>query len=85
MLLPAMTPPCLAVGTLRESGAADSFALALGAVALHLAAMLCTTGALASGLRRGVARLPAARRDILLHHAGTAVCLLLGVALLAPG
>ncbi|HKX42734.1 MAG TPA: hypothetical protein VJO99_16380 [Burkholderiaceae bacterium] len=57
MLVPAFVPLCLADGPVREITASGSLALALAAVGLHTAAMLVTTGIVATGVCRGIALL----------------------------
>lgn len=56
MLVPALAPLCMSDTPAREITASGSLALALAAVALHLAAMLVTTGAIAAGVCGGAAR-----------------------------
>jgi hypothetical protein len=51
MLVPALMPFCASDMPAREITASGSMLLALGAVALHLAAMLATTAAMAAGAR----------------------------------
>lgn len=53
MLVPALVPLCVSGLPAREITASGSMALALAAVALHLAAMLATTAAMAALARRG--------------------------------
>ncbi|MDM4769210.1 hypothetical protein [Solimonas sp. SE-A11] len=55
MLTPALAPMCLAGGSARLPGPP---LLPLMGLALHLAAMLLTTGLVASGIHRGLARHP---------------------------
>lgn len=55
MLVPALVPLCLADNPAREITASGSLLLALAAVSLHTAAMLVTTGAIATGVCRGAA------------------------------
>lgn len=55
MLVPALVPICMADNPAREITASGSMVLALGAVAVHMAAMLLTTGVLATAACRGVA------------------------------
>jgi hypothetical protein len=82
MLVPALMPLCLADNPAREITASGSLVLALAAVAVHTAAMLVTTGAVASGVCRGVARHPrllsatAARRTWTTAQAVTGVLLI---------
>lgn len=47
MLVPALVPLCMGDAAVREITASGSVALALAAVALHMAAMLAVTGGLA--------------------------------------
>ncbi len=60
MLVPALIPLCVTGSPAREITASGSMLLALAAVAVHMAAMLAVTGAIAAGARRGWAAL---RRD----------------------
>jgi len=53
MLVPALIPLCLSGSPAREITASGSLALALAAVALHLAALLGVAGAMAALARRG--------------------------------
>jgi hypothetical protein len=55
MLVPALIPLCVSGSPAREITASGSMLLALAAVALHLAAMLAVTGALALATSRGLA------------------------------
>jgi len=55
MLLPALMPLCLGDAPAREITASGSVVLGLGAVGLHLGAMLVATAAMASGSRYLVA------------------------------
>lgn len=55
MLVPALVPLCLADSPAREITASGSLVLALTAVGVHTAAMLVTTGVIATGVCRGVA------------------------------
>jgi hypothetical protein len=50
MLVPALVPLCLSASPARELTASGSLLLALAAVAVHMAAMLAVTAAVASGL-----------------------------------
>jgi hypothetical protein len=56
MLVPALVPLCLANSPAREITATGSLVLALAAVAVHMAAMLATTGVVAAGACRVVTR-----------------------------
>ena len=58
MLVPALVPLCLAGDPAREITASGSMVLALAAVAVHTVAMLATTGVIATGVCRGLARHP---------------------------
>lgn len=59
MLVPALVPLCLSDSPARAITASGSLPLTLAAVGVHLAAMLLTTGLIAAGICRGIARLPA--------------------------
>jgi hypothetical protein len=54
MLVPALLPICTGGGSARQITASGSLLLALAAVAVHGAAMLAVTGAVATGVCRGV-------------------------------
>lgn len=58
MLVPALVPLCLTNDPAREITASGSWVLALGAVGVHMAAMLAATGIVATGVCRGMARCP---------------------------
>lgn len=58
MLVPALLPLCMSDNPARAITASGSVILAVAAVGLHLAAMLVMTGAIASGVCRGVSRFP---------------------------
>jgi hypothetical protein len=58
MLVPALASLCLADNPAREITASGSLVLALAAVGVHTTAMLATTGVIATGVCRGVARHP---------------------------
>lgn len=53
MLVPALMPLCIGDASVREITASGSLLLALCAVAVHMAAMLAVTGAMAAGARSG--------------------------------
>jgi len=55
MLVPAFMPLCLAGDPARTITASGSLGLSLAAVLVHTAAMLATTGLVATGVCRGVA------------------------------
>jgi hypothetical protein len=83
MLVPALVPLCMSDSPARAITASGSMALALLAVGVHLAAMLVTTGAIATGVCRGVAmhsRLPS---DAALRDAWTVVLAVTGLLVLA--
>jgi hypothetical protein len=54
MLVPALIPICLGNASARQISASGSLLLALAAVGVHSAAMLAVTGAMATGVCRGV-------------------------------
>ena len=54
MLVPALLPICTGGAPARQITASGSLLLALAAVAVHGAAMLAVTGAVATGVCRGV-------------------------------
>jgi len=83
MLLPALAPMCIAGGAARGPALSGSLALALPAVILHLTAMLLTTGLIASGMCRGLARCPGLRRARVLRRAWPPALLVAGVLLMA--
>jgi hypothetical protein len=66
----------------REITASGSLVLAMAAVGVHLAAMLVTTGAVATGVCRGVAMHPRLLSGITLRHAWTATLAVTGVLLM---
>ncbi len=83
MLVPALASMCIADSPAREITASGSMVMAMAAVAVHTAAMLVTTGAVASGVCRGVAthhRLLSAKAT---RQAGTAALAVTGVLLMA--
>jgi hypothetical protein len=59
MLVPALVPLCLSASPAREITASGSLMLALAAVAVHMAAMLAVTAALAGVGSRGISILNA--------------------------
>ena len=83
MLVPALVPLCLADGPAREITASGSLALALAAVGVHTAAMLVTTGVIATGVCRGVAVHRRWLSGAALRHAWTAAQAATGVLLMA--
>lgn len=58
MLVPALMPLCMADSPAREITASGSLLLALAAVGVHTAAVLATTGVIATGVCRGLAKHP---------------------------
>lgn len=62
MLVPALVPLCLSDNPAREITASGSPALALAAVAVHMAAMLLTTGLVAAGTIAAARRLSRLRK-----------------------
>lgn len=83
MLVPALVPMCLAGNPARAIFASGSPLLALAAVGLHMAAMLATTGLIATGVCRGIALRPRLLNGRLLSQAWTAALALAGVLLMA--
>jgi hypothetical protein len=82
MLVPALLPLCMSDSPAREITASGSVVLAVAAVGVHMAAMLVTTGAIASGICRGVVRHPGLLQGPALRHAWSATLAVTGVALL---
>jgi hypothetical protein len=83
MLLPAHVSLCLADNPAREITASGSLLLALAAVGVHTAAMLVTTGVIATGICRGVAMHPRLLTGAALRQAWTAALAMTGVLLIA--
>lgn len=83
MLVPALVPLCLADNPARELAASGSLVLALGAVGVHTAAMLVTTGLIAGGVCRGMAAFPRLPGGTVLRRAWTAALAVTGVLLMA--
>jgi len=82
MLVPALVPLCLADNPAREITASGSLLPALAAVGVHTAAMLVTTGAIANGVFRGVAKHPRLLNGTALRRAWTAALAVTGVVLM---
>lgn len=83
MLVPALASMCLAGNPAREISASGSLVLTLAAVGVHMAAMLLTTGIVASGVCRGIAlqsRLPSGNT---MRRAWTAALAVTGALLMA--
>jgi len=87
MLVPALVPLCLADNPAREITASGSLGLALAAVGVHTAAMLGTTGVIATGVSHGVLRGAAMHLRLLSsrapRQAWTAALAVTGVLLMA--
>ena len=83
MLVPALVPLCLADSPAREITASGSLLLALAAVGVHTAAMLATTGVIATGVCRGVAMHPRLLSGTTPRQAWTAALAVTGVLLMA--
>jgi hypothetical protein len=83
MLVPALVPLCLADSPAREITASGSLVLALAAVGVHTAAMLFTTGVIATGVCRGVAMHPRLLGGTAPRQAWTAALAVTGVLLIA--
>ncbi len=82
MLVPALVPLCLANDPAREITASGSWALALGAICVHMAAMLAATGIAATGVCRGMARHPGLLGGTAARQAWTVVLAVTGVVLM---
>lgn len=83
MLVPALVPMCLASNPAREISASGSLLLALAAVGVHTAAMLVTTGIIATGVCRGVAMHPRLLSSAVPDQAWTAALAVTGLLLMA--
>jgi hypothetical protein len=83
MLVPALVPLCLADNPAREITASGSPVLAGAAVGVHTAAMLVTTGVIATGVCRGVAMHPRLLGGRSPRQAWTAALAVTGVLLMA--
>jgi hypothetical protein len=82
MLVPALVPLCMSDLPAREITASGSFVLALAAVAVHMTAMLVTTGAIATGVCRGIAMHPRLLSSAALRHAWTVALVVTGALLM---
>jgi len=82
MLVPVLGL-CLADSPAREITASGSLVLALAAVGVHTAAMLVTTGVIATGVCRGVAMHPRLSNVTAARQAWTAALAVTGVLLMA--
>jgi hypothetical protein len=83
MLVPALVPLCLADDPARAITASGSLVLALAAVGVHTAAMLVTTGLIATGVCHGVAMHPRLLRGTAQRLAWTAALAVTGMLLMA--
>jgi hypothetical protein len=83
MLVPALVPLCLADNPAREITASGSLILAGAAVGVHTAAMLVTTGVIATGVCRGLAMHPRLLSGTAPRQAWTAALAVTGVLLMA--
>jgi hypothetical protein len=83
MLVPALVPLCLADSPAREITASGSLLLATAAVGVHMAAMLLTAGAIATGVCRSIARHPRLLDGSALQPAWTALLAVNGALLMA--
>jgi hypothetical protein len=83
MLVPALAPLCLADNPAREITTSGSLALALAAVGVHMAAMLVTTGVIATSVCRGVALHPRLLSGTDARRVWTAALAVAGVLLIA--
>lgn len=84
MLVPALVPLCLGDGPAREITASGSLVLALAAVLVHTAAMLLTTGVIASGVCRGASRHTHLLSGTAARQVWTAALAVTGLVLMAP-
>jgi len=82
MLMPALLPMCLGTGAERSIAGAASLAPALAAVLLHTAAMLLTTGVIASGVCHGLILRPGLLRGTTLRKAWPAILAVSGALLI---
>ena len=83
MLVPALVPLCMTGTPAREITASGSLVLALAAVGVHMAAMMVTTGAIATGVCLGVTLHPRLLRGAALRHAWTAALAFTGLMLMS--
>jgi hypothetical protein len=84
MLVPALVPLCLGDGPARAITASGSLLLAIAAVVVHTAAMLLTTGVIASGVCRGVSKRPHLLSGSAARQVWTAALAVTGLVLMAP-
>lgn len=83
MLVPALVPLCLSDTPARAITASGSLILALAAIGVHTAAMLVTTGVVATGVCRGIAMRPRLLSGTALHQVWIAALAVTGVLLMA--
>jgi hypothetical protein len=83
MLVPALVPLCMAGNPASEINASGSLFVALTAVSVHTAAMLITTGVIATGVCRGVALRPHLLSGAAARHTWTAALATTGALLIA--
>ncbi len=83
MLVPALVPLCLAEDPAREITASGSWILALGAVGVHMAAMLAAAGLVATGVCRVMVRWPGLLGGAASRRAWTLTLAVAGVVLMA--
>lgn len=83
MLVPALVPMCLSGNAARAITASGSLVLPLAAVCVHMAAMLVTTGVIATGVCRGLAMHPRLLSGAARRHTWTAALAVTGALLMA--
>jgi hypothetical protein len=83
VLVPAVASMCLASNPAREITASGSLVVALGAVGVHMAAMLVTTGVIATGVCRGITMHTQLLSATTSRQAWTAALAVTGVLLMA--
>jgi hypothetical protein len=84
MLVPVLVPLCLGEGPARAITASGSLVLALVAVVVHTAAMLLTTGVIASGVCRGVVKRHCLLSGTAARQVWTAALAVTGLLLMTP-
>ncbi len=83
MLVPALVPLCMTNNPASEINASGSLFVALAAVSVHTAAMLLTTGVIATGVCRGMATQPRLLSGMAPRQVWTAALAVTGVLLIA--
>jgi hypothetical protein len=83
MLVPALVPLCMSRSPASGIDVSGSLFVALAAVGVHTAAMLVTTGVIATGVCRGVALKPRLLSDTAARLAWTLALAVTGVLLMA--